>query len=82
MGDYPWKYYQIHYTFTDLYNSDLTFSKIINNMVQKSEKNPHSIHMHGLEKRLDSYLYKKPMYLTSSEDDRIKKLIDLIVKKP
>ena len=37
-------------------------SKIINNMVQKSEENPHSIIRNGFEKRLDSFLYKRPVH--------------------
>lgn len=62
IGDYFWKYFQIHYTFSDLYFSDLDFAKIINNMVQKSVENPHSILINGFEKRLDSFLYKRPAH--------------------
>ncbi len=62
IGDYFWKYFQIHYTFSHLYFSDLNFAKIINNMVQKSEENPHSIIRNGFEKRLDSFLYKRPVH--------------------
>ena len=80
LGDYFWNYYQIHYTFSDLYYSDLIFAKIINNMVQKSEKNPHSILLNGFERRLDSYLYKKPMYVGSGEYE-IKMLREIINNK-
>ena len=31
-------------------------------MVQKSEENPHSIIRNGFEKRLDSFLYKRPVH--------------------
>ena len=53
---------QVKITFSDLYFSDSYFAKIINNMVQKSEENPHSIIRNGFEKRLDSFLYKRPIY--------------------
>ena len=88
IGDYVWEYFQIHYTFSDLYFSDLDFAKIINNMVQKSEENPHSIITRGFKKRLDSFLYKRPVEkeskLKSLESGKyeIKMLKDLIYKKP
>ncbi len=53
---------QVKITFSDLYFSDSYFAKIINNMVQKSEENPHSIIRNGFEKRLDSFLYKRPVH--------------------
>lgn len=70
IGDYFMNYFEHNYTFSDLYFSDSYFAKIINNMVQKSEENPHSIIRNGFEKRLDSFLYKRPVH----NESKLKKL--------
>jgi hypothetical protein len=60
----PWLYYNFHQTLTDLYDADSKAKYIIDNMVQISEKIPHS----GTKKigswvnRRESYLYKRPEY--------------------
>ena len=43
LGNNIWEYFQIHYSFSDLYYSDKKFADFIDNMVQESEENPHSI---------------------------------------
>ena len=86
LGNNIWEYFQIHYSFSDLYYSDKKFADFIDNMVQESEENPHSIITKGFDKRLDSFLYKRPVFNESKLKDlnsgqyEIKKLKQLIYK--
>ena len=56
-----WPYYTFHETLTYLYDADEKIKHIINNMVQVSEKIPHSAmgpqYAHRIE---DSFVYKRP----------------------
>lgn len=58
-----WPYYTIHHSITDLYDTDKKIKHIIDNMVQISEKIPHSACL-DLKKtwtdREISYIYKRP----------------------
>ena len=85
MEDFKWDFFLIHHTFSDLYYSDSKFSNIIDNIIQLSEENPHSITNCGFESRLDSFLYKRPVLHQSilrnidSGQYEIKKLKELII---
>ncbi len=54
-----WPYFTFHETLCDLYDKDPKIKKIIDKMVQISEKIPHSA-IAKWNRRKESYLYKRP----------------------
>ena len=54
-----WKYFTFHQTLTDLYDEDEQVKHIVDNMVQISEKIPHSA-LNGWDNKQPSYVYKRP----------------------
>ena len=55
-----WKYFTFHQTLTDLYDEDEQVKHIVDNMVQISEKIPHSALKLGWDNKQPSYVYKRP----------------------
>jgi hypothetical protein len=53
-----WPYFTFHETLTELYDSDPVIKQSLNDMIQISEKIPHSGNPWG--KRKESFLYKRP----------------------
>ena len=51
------RYFELHETLTDLYDTDDKVKYIIDNMIQIDEKIPHSACGKNIKK---SYLYKRP----------------------
>lgn len=57
----PDKYYEVHATLSNLYDSNKKIRNIINNMVQIDQTIPHTAcGNRGWEKRTNSYMYKRP----------------------
>ena len=54
-----WPYFTLHQTFCELYDRDNDIQFMLNNMVQISERIPHSA-VSNWEQRKDSYMYKRP----------------------
>lgn len=57
---YPDKYFEVHATLSNLYDSNIKIRNIINNMVQIDQTIPHSACGRDWEKRTNSYMYKRP----------------------
>lgn len=54
------KYFQFHEDLASLYDTDEQVKHTIDNMVQISEKIPHSARYFGWERREPSFMYKRP----------------------
>lgn len=58
--DKKWKYLTFHDTLCNLYDTDPEIHYIINNMVQINADIPHSALHHGWNRKVESFLYKRP----------------------
>ena len=66
----PWKYLTFHQTLTDLYDEDKQVKYIIDNMVQISEKIPHSALKLGWSDKKPSYVYKRADLKSITYDEK------------
>lgn len=73
-------YYEMAFTLSELYDTDKKVKSIIDNMVQISEKLPHSA-MKSWKKRKKTYMYKRPNRDELVKDLYSKKEFKKIIKK-